>query len=131
MKMFPAVIVAAVLFGGLQAFQADDRQSHAATSKTTPLAGSYRLQANGGEASCAVRRGAEVSGGLSLLTVGPDCRSLLPGIERAKFWREREDGAVAFSETGSDVIVAFGVADGVDYESFEPHSPLISLAATN
>ena len=53
-----------------------------------------------------------------------------PGIERAKFWRERDDGTVAFSTNGIDPIVAFGVADGDGYESYAPAAPLLSLAAT-
>lgn len=73
---------------------------------------SYRLTANGDEAACAVKRGAEVSDGLSLLTIAPNCSKLMPGIERVKFWREQADGSVAFSENGIDPIVTFGVADG-------------------
>jgi len=52
-----------------------------------------------------------------------------PGIERAKFWREQNDGTVAFSVNGVDPIVTFGVADGDGYESYAPALPLLSLAA--
>ncbi len=85
--------------------------------------------ANGDEASCAVKRGTEISHGLSLLTVTGNCRRVLPGIERAKFWREQDDGTVTFSANGIDPIVTFGVADGDGYESYAPALPLLSLAA--
>ncbi|WP_425352269.1 hypothetical protein [Mesorhizobium sophorae] len=80
--------------------------------------------------NCAVTRGASVSDDLSLLTMGPNCRRLLPGIERAKFWRQEQDGTVAFSANGVDPIVTFAVADGDGYESYAPAAPLLSLAAT-
>nr|WP_312891286.1 hypothetical protein [Mesorhizobium silamurunense] len=77
--MFMAVTA---LAGGVQLFHGGRGESIA--SEATP-SNSYRLTANGDEAACAVRRGAEVSNGLSQLTVASDCRKLMPGIERAKF----------------------------------------------
>ena len=91
----------------------------------------YRLTANGDEAACAVQRGAEVSDGLSLLTIAHNCRRLLPGIERAKFWQEKQDGTVAFSANGIDPIVTFAIADGDGYESYAPAAPLLSLATAD
>jgi len=85
------------------------------------------LTANGAEAACAVQREAPVSDGLSRVKVAPDCRKLMPGIERVKFWREQPDGSVAFSENGVDPIVTFGVADGDGYESYAPAAPLLAL----
>ena len=78
-----------------------DGGGESAADAVTP-SNSYRLVANGDEGDCAVTRGAAVSDGLSLLTVAPNCRRLLPGIERAKFWREEQDGTVAFSANGID-----------------------------
>ncbi|MER8881763.1 MULTISPECIES: hypothetical protein [unclassified Mesorhizobium] len=127
MKTLPALIVAAALFGGFQLFHGGTGESRAA-NEAVPSS-NYRLTANGDEADCAVRRGAEVSAGLSLLTVASNCRRLLPGIERAKFWREQEDGTVSLSANGSDPIVTFAVADGDGYESYAPALPLLSLAA--
>jgi hypothetical protein len=57
-----------------------------------------------------------------------NCRRLLPGIERAKFWQEKQDGTVALSANGTDPIVTFAVADGDGYESCAPALPLLSLA---
>ena len=128
MKTLSALIAAVALFGGVQLFHDGNGQSVA--KEVTP-SNTYRLVANGDEAACAISRGAEVSGGLSLLTVASNCRRLLPGIEHAKFWREQNDGTVAFSVNGVDPIVTFGVADGDGYESYAPALPLLSLAATD
>ncbi|TGQ40700.1 hypothetical protein EN859_014165 [Mesorhizobium sp. M00.F.Ca.ET.216.01.1.1] len=126
-KTLPALIAAAALFGGVQLFHGGTGESRAANDAVP--SSNFKLTANGDEAACAIRRGAEVSNGLSLLTVASNCRRLLPGIERAKFWREQEDGTVAFSANGNDPIVTFAVADGDGYESYAPALPLLSLAA--
>jgi hypothetical protein len=125
MKTLSALIAVAVLFGGVQLFH--DGSGESAADEVTPSS-TYRLVANGDEAACAVSRDAEISAGLSLLTVASTCRRLLPGIERAKFWREQNDGTVAFSANGIDPIVTFAVADGDGYESYAPATPLLSLA---
>ncbi|ESY67729.1 MAG: hypothetical protein E5Y02_06725 [Mesorhizobium sp.] len=127
MKTLSALIAAAALFGGIQLFHGGTWES--AANEPAP-SNTYRLVANGDEAACAVSRGAEISDGLSLVTVAPTCRRLLPGIEQAKFWREQTDGSVAFSANGIDPIVTFSIADGNGYESYAPATPLLSLAAT-
>ncbi|TPM27453.1 hypothetical protein [Mesorhizobium sp. B2-3-4] len=126
MKTLSALIGAAALFGGVQLFHGGSVES--AAEEATP-SNTYRLVANGDEDACAVTRGASVSDGLSLLTVASNCRRLLPGIEQAKFWRDGQDGTVAFSANGIDPIVTFAVADGDGYESYAPTLPLLSLAA--
>ncbi|WP_363293505.1 hypothetical protein [Mesorhizobium sp.] len=97
MKLLAGLVASVALFGGVQFLDGGDSESAA----VEPAASStYRLTANGDEAACAVQRGAAVSDGLSRLKIAPDCRQLMPGIERAKFWREQADGSVAFSENG-------------------------------
>ncbi|MER8591924.1 hypothetical protein NKH33_10015 [Mesorhizobium sp. M1182] len=128
MKTLPALMAAAVLFGSAQLFYAGSGESRAASE--SPLSsGNYRLVAHGNEGSCAVSRGAEISQGLSLLTVAANCRRVLPGVEQAKFWREQDDGTVTFSANGTDPIVMFSVADGDGYESYAPALPLLTLAS--
>jgi len=122
------MIAVAAMFAGFQLFSGGGDRN--AVDEAAP-SGNYRLAANGDEAACTIKRGAEVSEGLSSLTVASDCRLVFPGIERAKFWREKDDGTVAFSANGIDPIVAFGVADGDGYESYAPATPLLSLAAAN
>jgi len=123
-KLLAGLVASAALFGGSQFLHGGDGQGMAAG---TAPASTYRLTANGDEGACSVRRGAEVSDGLSRLTVSQNCRDLMPGIERVKFWREQADGSVAFSENGVDPIVTFSVADGDGYESYEPANPLLAL----
>lgn len=120
-----AGLVAVALFGGVHFLHGGDGQS---TKVETASSNTFRLVANGDEGNCAVTRGAPVSEGLSRLTVAPNCNRLLPGIEQAKFWREQDDGTVAFSADGIDPIVTFAVADGDGYESYAPTTPLLSLA---
>ncbi|TPL48172.1 hypothetical protein [Mesorhizobium sp. B2-4-6] len=124
MKLFVGLVASVALFEGVQFLHGGNGQSVATEVAST---NTYRLTANGDEAACAIHRGAEVSDGLSLLSVAPNCRKLMPGIEHAKFWREQTDGSVAFSENGVDPIVTFGVADGDGYESYAPAAPLLAL----
>lgn len=77
--------------------------------------------------ACTVTRGAKVSRGLYALKVDPACSTLLPGIERVRRWHERSDGSVEFIGEGGDTLAAFGMGDGVDYESFRPRSPMLTL----
>ncbi|KUM25947.1 hypothetical protein AU467_23355 [Mesorhizobium loti] len=124
MKLLAGLVASVALYGGVQFLHGDGQTT--ATEAATSSA--YRLTANGDEAACAVQRGAEVSDGLSRLTVAPNCRKLMPGIERVRFWREQADGTVAFSENGTDPIVTFSVADGDGYESYAPATPLLALS---
>ncbi|MBZ9851907.1 hypothetical protein LB565_28390 [Mesorhizobium sp. CA14] len=124
MKLVAGLVASVALFGGAHVLYDGEGQG---TAVETASSSSYRLTANGDEAACAVRRGAPVSDGLSRLDVAPGCRKLMPGIERVKFWREQADGSVAFSESGVDPIVTFGVADGDGYESYAPAAPLLAL----
>jgi hypothetical protein len=130
MRALPALMAVAALFGSVQLFQGGSGEDNTA-NEPTPPSGNYKLVANGDEASCSVKRGTEVSYGLSLLTVAANCRRVLPGIEHAKYWREQDDATITFSANGIDPIVTFAVADGDGYESYVPALPLLSLAATN
>ena len=128
MKAFAAAAGVAALLGGFQSLQQEGR-GDAVAAAHADARGLYRLIANGGATACTVARGAGLPGGLFELAVSPECRAVLPGIERARFWRERADGTVGFSENGTDPLVSFEAGDGVDYESFAPASPLLALAA--
>ena len=89
----------------------------------------YKLRSTQAAATCAVTRGDALADGRSRLTVDPSCAALLPGVEKAKYWVDKGDGSVAFTENGVDPIVTFGIADGVAYESLQPAQPVISLDA--
>jgi hypothetical protein len=120
-----------VMAGVISSGPDGDRQANAASSVGIPQAQAsdgdrFRLRSSG-NVSCAVWRGDQVAEDRSELEIEPSCAALLPGIERAKFWQEHEDGSVAFTENGVDAIVRFSVGDGVAYESFKPSTPLVSL----
>ncbi len=125
MKIFGAIVVAVAVYGGAQMlrFEADTPPlaSHAAA------AGVYRLVANGGQA-CRVKR-RDLSSDVSPLVADPNCGTVLPGLEQAKFWRDNKDGTISLSRNGVDPIVIFAVADGEGYESYQPALPLLSMVA--
>ena len=128
MKALAAAFGVGALFGGLQTVH-DAGTETAAAAGQAHVPGTYRLVANGGDTACMVKRGAHLSEGLSELVVGVGCRAVLPGIEQARFWRERKDGTVGFSVNGADPLVSFAVGDGVDYESYAPALPLLTMVA--
>ncbi|WP_353644685.1 hypothetical protein [Mesorhizobium sp. WSM2239] len=118
-----------VMAGVISSGPDGDRQAIAASvipQVQVPDGDMFRLRSSR-NVSCAVTRGDKIAEDRSELEVEPSCAALLPGIERAKFWQEQEDGSVAFTENGVDAIVSFSVGDGVAYESFKPSTPLISL----
>lgn len=88
----------------------------------------YRLSSVDG-GSCLVAKASKMLGGAAVLNAEPECEALLPGIARARYWRERADGTVEFTGEAGDALAAFSVGDGVDYESFRPRSPLLSLSS--
>jgi len=134
MKTVSAIAIAAALYGGAQLMRAPADppvDSIVVGSIGAPEPNTYRLVANGTEAECVVSRGADISvghsGTVARLVVAPECGRVLPGMDKAAFWMDREDGTVAFSADGRHDIVSFAVADGDGYESFRPRLPLIAL----
>lgn len=91
----------------------------------------YKLRSTQAAETCDVTRGDQLTGGRSRLSVDPSCAALLPGVEKAKYWVDKDDGSVAFTANGVDPIVTFAIADGVAYESLQPAQPVISLDAQN
>lgn len=89
----------------------------------------YKLRSTQATETCDVTRGDQLTGGRSRLSVDPSCAALLPGVEKAKFWVDKDDGSVAFTANGIDPIVTFAIADGVAYELLQPAQPVISLDA--
>lgn len=135
--MIPFAIAGGLLAGGAGAVafalggdsSAGDQAVSFETTGTVPASPvSYTLAANGSASACSVTRGEDRGGGVSDLKVSPACASVLPGLETAIIWKERDDGSVAFSVDGRD-IATFSLADGVDYESFKPAMPVMTLAA--
>ena len=107
--------------------------SGSASDPESPLqvasAETYKLRSTQTAGTCAVVRGDQLTGGRSVLSVDAACSAVLPGVEKAKYWVDKDDGSVAFTENGIDPIVTFAIADGVAYESLDPAQPVISLDA--
>lgn len=99
-----------------------------AQARTAPSE-QFRLQATGSEQSCAVVRGREIGPGLAELDMGKNCDAVFPGVGKARFWQDRADGSVVFTQTGADAIVTFAAADGIAYESYLPALPVATMAS--
>lgn len=133
-RLVPAFLLGAIGCAGLAAavYSATDRL--ASFVPQTPDvqvadAETYILRSTQATGTCDVVRGDPLTGGRSRLSVDPSCAAVMPGVEKAKYWVDKDDGSVAFTENGIDPIVTFAVADGVAYESLKPAQPVLSLDA--
>ena len=78
--------------------------------------------------NCLVTRGTVAGDGSSDVVAGKACDGLLAGLSQARIWMVEGDGSVALRTTSGETLARFALADGVDYESFQPRFPLMSLA---
>ena len=126
-----ALALAGVATVGMTGFRSLQPVPPADASSQAQATGAETFELRSSEAAttCAVTRGDSVDGERATLKVEPACAALLPGVEKAKYWLDKADGSVAFTENGVDPIITFAVADGVAYESLEPALPVISLDA--
>lgn len=134
MKRLLSILAATAVIAALGALSYKDGLFSGAPSDTqntqqVASAETYKLRSTQAAQTCAVVRGDQLTGGRSLLSVDAACSVLLPGVEKAKYWVDKDDGSVAFTENGVDPIVTFAIADGVAYESLDPGQPTISLDA--
>lgn len=104
---------------------AADKEMPAPATKPTGGPKQYRLV--GVNASCTIHRGPLLANRLNDLVIPPECNELMPGLSALRFWKEENDGLVAFSSNGSDTQVLFAVADGAAYESYKPSRPILSI----
>lgn len=89
----------------------------------------YKVKSPEVRGECLIARGTKVTRGVYNLEIDPSCDALMSGMTRVRQWRERADGSVEFVGEGGDTLAAFGVGDGVDYESFRPRTPLLMLSS--
>jgi hypothetical protein len=80
-------------------------------------------------AACQIDKGAAVANGMSPVTLYGACEAVLPSAQRIRYWRDRDDGSVELVGAGTETVVVFGIGDGVDFESYRPASPLLSLSS--
>jgi hypothetical protein len=90
----------------------------------------FVLQATGDLPSCLIEK-PKGEAPLIPLKIAPQCDEILPGLSRAHYWREKENGAVELSADGMTPTVTFELGDGVAYESIEPRTPLMTLVEQN
>lgn len=89
----------------------------------------FKLASPEASTSCMVVKGEALSPGYASLKVNPGCDEVYGGLSRARFWRERADGSIAFMDSDNAPIAEFAFGDGVDYESYLPASAMLSLWA--
>lgn len=98
------------------------------TAAIAPASGEiFRLSSIAANESCLIVKGDELSPGLARLQVNPACERLLPGVGKARFWRERGDGSVALSSGANSPVVEFAAGEGAEYESYSPGAVFLSL----
>lgn len=89
----------------------------------------FKLSSPEASTSCMVVKGKVLSPGYAELKVNPGCDEIYNGLSNARFWRDRPDGSVAFVDLENVPVAEFSIGDGVDYESFQPSSAMLSMWA--
>lgn len=95
------------------------------TTGTIPSSERFSFYVNGQSAECALER----FGDDLMRAIGTQCRDLPHGLAEVTDWIEADDGAVTLAGADGSVLVKLAVSDGAAYESFDPPSPLVLLAA--
>ncbi|MGY6708765.1 MAG: hypothetical protein ACXIVF_10595 [Rhizobiaceae bacterium] len=95
------------------------------TTGTIPNSERFSFYVNGQSAECALER----FGDDLMRAIGTQCRDLPHGLAEVTDWIEADDGAVTLAGADGSVLVKLAVSDGAAYESFDPPSPLVLLAA--
>ncbi|TWG99704.1 hypothetical protein L598_001300000350 [Mesorhizobium sp. J18] len=131
MRLLIATVAAVGFIGAAAAVTSapEDGGSTVSAVKEASAPSRYRVVAVGQEGTCAVTKGEALSDRLAELYVERTCSTVMPGLEQARYWREASDGSVTFAKADGGAVLEFSVADGVAYETFRPHAPLVSLVA--
>jgi hypothetical protein len=125
-----AMATASVALNALHKVPASPAIDMQATASIGQASGEiFRLSSIETGASCQVVKGKLQRSGRSPLTVDPACETVLSGLNRVRFWREKPDGSVDLTGEAGEALATFAVGDGVDYESFRPRTPLLRLSA--
>lgn len=132
MRLLIATVAAVGFIGAAAAVTSEPEGGRSAALATKSLLSApsrYRVVAIGQESTCAVTKGEVLSAQTTELHVETACSTVMPGLEQARYWREGRDGSVTFAKADGGTVLEFSVADGVAYETFRPHAPLVSLVA--
>lgn len=98
------------------------------TGATMPAGDVYVMRAPETATTCSVVKGATASNGLAPVVVHGGCEEAVPAVSRIRYWRDRNDGSVELVGEGREAVIVFGVGDGVEFESYRPVSPMLSLS---
>jgi len=85
----------------------------------------FSFYVNGRSADCELER----FGDDLMRAVGPQCRDLPHRLAEITDWIDAEDGVVELARADGSVLMKLAVSDGAAYESFDPPTPLVLLAA--
>lgn len=99
------------------------------TSSVTTGGQAYLIRSHDTATACQIEKGETVAKDLSPVTIQSGCESVLPGMARIRFWRDRDDGSVELVGEGRETVIVFGAGDGVEYESYRPVSPVLTLSS--
>lgn len=89
----------------------------------------FVMRATETASSCNIVKGTAKSGGLAPVLIHRGCEEAVPAIARIRYWRDRDDGSVELVGEGKEAVIVFGAGDGVEYESYRPVSPVLSLSS--
>ncbi|GAB5508529.1 MAG: hypothetical protein JJ969_00345 [Rhizobiaceae bacterium] len=90
----------------------------------------FELYHAGASTGCTLHKGAPAGTGRVTLKLD-GCADDLAEYADARYWSERDDGAVALVAADGAVLLQFAAGDGTAYEAFGDGVPLFSLAEKN
>jgi hypothetical protein len=129
MRIIIAACLAGIGLGGAASLVEPEANGNGAidhvVTGTTEPAERLAFYVNGRAAECELKRLDDSA----MRTVGPGCRSLPHRLADVTDWIEVDDGAVALARADGSVSVRLAISDGAAYESFDPPSPMVLLAA--
>ena len=87
----------------------------------------FTLHASGRKGECVVTPDVSATESRKSLDVTPGCAAVHAQLMNATQWFERDDGSVAFLDSGGRAVVEFSVSDGAAYESYSPAQPMMVM----
>lgn len=99
------------------------------TGAIGPMGEAYVMRAEATSATCQVVKGATAANGLAPVFIQRGCEEAVPAVSRIRYWRDRGDGSVELVGEGREAVIVFGIGDGIEFESYRPISPLLSLSS--
>lgn len=99
------------------------------TGATGPASEVYVMRAAESASACNLVKGPTAAGGVAPVFIQRGCEEAVPAVSRIRYWRDRDDGSVELIGEGREAVIVFGIGDGVEFESYRPVSPMLSLSS--